>query len=266
MRTDGHSCGQGPQALALGTGGTEHYVRRGLGFPLGITGRGGLGGGAARPACRTRLRHALVEPWKNPGAHGRGGPARKDGGNKGGPAAGCSHGKTQRGAGAGAAAKRRRAPRSPDAFAGRSGRGCSQPPPRGTPWRRSGGGIGEKWGGPGKQKMLDREGRPVPGARQPAAPTVSPHGRGAFEAREGWPGLVLARHTQRCTRPLGRRGSRGRLARRGGHTDPRIGPDACSEAHTRGHLHARAHRHASCPYLPGPRERKGPTERGRNVR
>lgn len=140
---------------------------------------GGGEGGAARPGRRTRLRQAPVEPWKNPGAHGRGGPARKDGGNKGGPRPDAVMEKPNGAPGRGRQGRGGARPAAlPPSPAGLGGAASSR-----RPGALPAGGGG---GGPGKQKMLEREGRPMPGARERAAPTVRM--LSAARRRKGGPG------------------------------------------------------------------------------
>lgn len=118
-----------------------------------------------RPGAGRRIRQAPVEPWKNPGAQGRGGPARRHCRGRREqrrPAAGCSHGKTRWGAAAGAAGEGRRAPGSHATLTGRPGRGCSVPSPGAL--------LAGEGGGPGKQKMPGGAGRP--GDREPVTPLL----------------------------------------------------------------------------------------------
>lgn len=171
--------------------------------------RGGPAGGAARPGRRTRLRHAPVEPWKNPGAHGRGGPARQDGGNKGGPRPDAVMEKPNGAPGRGRQGRGGARPAAlPPSPAGPGGAAPSLRPGA----LLAGGGRGAGWR-PGKTENAG-SGRE---ARAWGQRSSSPLGPDAFgrEAREGGPGLVPARHTQRCTRPPGSCGSRGWPARRG---------------------------------------------------
>lgn len=230
---------QGPR---LGGGdGTDGAVRLGSQGPAGA---------AARPGAGRRLLHATVEPWKNPGARGRDGPARRHGRGwreQRRPAAGCSHGKTHRCAGAGATGEGRRAPDRPATLAGPPGRGCSRIPPRERSSQAEGetrenrecragrGGLGTK-----NQKYPGSGGGAHPGSA--SIPSCSQPGR-----EGGRPGARRV-HAD-CTRPLGSCGSgwwpapRGR-AQTPPPPPPGQGADACAAAHTplytHDHIHARA--------------------------
>lgn len=161
--------------------------------------------------------------------------------------------------------------------------------------RRGGGGRGEAARAP-QPCHLRRAARAglLPGPR-PGAPQAGGAGRPGKTENAG-PGREARAHGQRTSRPqsgCSRPRGEGRVVQagtrlahaalhtatwqlrqsvaacpKGAHTDPGIGADACSAAHTllhtHDHLHARAHRHASCPQLPGQREGNGPCERGRN--
>lgn len=191
-------------------------------------------GAAARPGAGRRLLHAPIEPWKNPGARGRDGPACRHGRGwreQRRPVAGCSHGKTHRGAGAGATGEGRRAPGRPATLAGPPGRGCSRIPPRERSSRAEGetrenrecragrGGLGTE-----NQKYPASGGGAHPGSA--SIPSCS---------RPGWEGgRPGARRVHAgCTRPLGSCGSGWWPAPRGRAQTPPHHPQARARTRVR---------------------------------
>lgn len=154
--------------------------------------------GRRRTGCERRLRHAPVERWKKPGARGRGGPQTGTGEQRR-PAAGCSHGKTHRGAGAGASGGGRRARESLAPLAGRPGRGCFRPPPPSSPTGGRGRrGKTDNAGGEDSAGDQERE-PPRSGSCAPDCPPRTPRALGRQGRVATWGG---------CMQPLGSCGSR----------------------------------------------------------
>lgn len=232
--------------MAAGTGGTERRVWRGLGSPQAISESCGAGWGALpkperrRPGTGKRFRHGPIEPWKNPGARGRGGPLPGTTGTKAARdrmqswknPSGRRGGGGRGGRGGGAA--RARQPCHPRGPAG-AGLLSASAPQRSSRVEAEAGENkmpgGEGWAG-------DRE--PQPPRVGCRAPACSPSTSRALGRGGGWP---HAGHTQHCTRPLGSCSSRRRPACRGrAHTRQWRGRVPRRAHCTHHRLHARAPR------------------------
>lgn len=186
--------------MALGTGRGDGALRPERARPPAGD-RGGPAEGAAPPCSSGAL--------EKPRARGRGGPARKDGGNKGGPRPDAVMEKPNGAPGRGRQGRGGARPAAlPPPRPARAGLLSAPAPERSRPAER---------GGPAKPRPLDREGRPAPGAGEPGAPTLrmlSAARRG--QGGPGWypPGTRSGAHATWQLRHPGRPARRGR-------TDPR---------------------------------------------